>query len=390
MGYNSYKLLLPPIAPFPPHCCWTSCICRISTLTVSKPMFLTSNVKDVPCAAFPPQQEAQGVPRALTKPLRVSIAAERDCQILHGVMEHPTPSGEGIASESLLLSPPPQHAVFPPSLHLPILGWHGDRLGGIARGHLTSLAGRDQKRSSRLSGCEGLQEVIWSFCLPRAGRWWHSWQVLVQPVPKNLHRIPRHFVPQHLQPNAGVPLVLALSSANLETRLSIFFFSSCLNGLMFPTPSENPEQSQDISPSQRFFPVAIALTTKWPAIFFLKNFRLIWQSMTAFPPETRFQGQNSCCLKRSLCFPWHPNCNSPKGLQVPTAVGIKSQLRPAPPLFQQPHTFGMRLNQYKNKTILSLPGKGGGSSPEKAALYSSQDMYTFASTVEMLHRHNWH
>lgn len=86
----------------------------------------------------------------------------------------------------------------------------------------------------------------------------------------------------------------------------------------------------------------------------------LWQSMTVFLPETRFQGQNSYCLQRSQCFPWHPNCNSPKGLPAPTPVDIKSQCRPAPPLFQQPHTLGMRLSQCKTKTVLLLPGKGGG------------------------------
>lgn len=102
--------------------------------------------------------------------------------------------------------------------------------------------------------------------------------------------------------------------------------------------------------------------------------QLLWQSMTVFPPETRFQGQNSYCLQRSQCFPWYPNCNSPKGLPVPTALGSKSQCRPAPPVFQLPHALGMRLNQYKTKTVLSLPVKGGGTFPEKAALYSSQDI----------------
>ena len=139
MGYNSYKLLLPPIVPFPPRCCWTSCICRISTLTVSKPMFLASNVKDVPCAAFPPQQGVQGVPQALRKPLRGPVAAGWDCQILHRVMEHPTTQGERADTESLLHSPPPRHTAFPPILRPPILGRHSDRLRGIARGHLALL-----------------------------------------------------------------------------------------------------------------------------------------------------------------------------------------------------------------------------------------------------------
>jgi len=34
----------------------------------------------------------------------------------------------------------------------------------------------------------------------------------------------------------------------------------------------------------------------------------------------------------------------------------------------------MRLKQYKNKTVLSLPGKRKGTFPERAAFRSSQDM----------------
>ena len=74
----------------------------------------------------------------------------------HRVMEHPTPQGKGPCEtwwESLLHSLPPQHAAFPPVLHPPILGRHSDRLGGIGRGLLISLSGRDRKRSSCLSTC---------------------------------------------------------------------------------------------------------------------------------------------------------------------------------------------------------------------------------------------
>lgn len=140
-------------------------------------------------------------------------------------MEHPTLQGKGADSESFLHSPPPQHTACPPILRPPILGWDSDRLGGIVKGHIISLAGRDQKRSSHLSGWEGSQEVISSACPGRdaddaSGRCLSN---------QFLHHIPRLFVPQHLQSSAGVPLLLPLSSANVETRLSIFFFSWCLN-----------------------------------------------------------------------------------------------------------------------------------------------------------------
>lgn len=85
-------------------------------------MFLASNMKHVPRAAFPPQEGVQGVPQAVKKPLKGLTAAGWDCQILHRVMEHPTPQGEGADSESLLHSPPPQHAAFRAILRPPILG----------------------------------------------------------------------------------------------------------------------------------------------------------------------------------------------------------------------------------------------------------------------------
>lgn len=42
----------------------------------------------------------------------------------------------------------PQHAAFPLILHPAILRTYSDSLGGTAGGHLFSLAGRDQKKSS--------------------------------------------------------------------------------------------------------------------------------------------------------------------------------------------------------------------------------------------------
>lgn len=224
MGYNSYK------SP--------SCFFRLYLPS------LPTAARHVVFAGFPPLQSQSPRsspatwrmylvlhflhsrdPQALRKPLRGPIAADTGLSDTAQGDGAPNPAGQRSWLWVIPALPTTTTHSMPSHLaptHPRMRQWQ---------------AGKDCKRPYHLFGWERSEEVISSLwlggiarghlvCLPRQDADDVSGRCLSNQF---LHHIPRHFVPQHLQSSAGVPLLLPLSSANVETRLSIFFSSWCLN-----------------------------------------------------------------------------------------------------------------------------------------------------------------
>lgn len=290
----------------------------------------------------------------------------------------------------------PQHHKTKGSSHpvSPILEWHSDQLGGNARGHF-------------ISSCSGQAAD------DTPGSWLFK-QSLKNPTTSP--GILSHSIYSSVQECHYFLLY------PLQASLSISFFSWHL--YEFPHPFRKPEQSQGIAPSQRFFLVAVVLTTKCPGVLFLKNVRLLlsawfifylgasdshsltlllfradirsirastkspWQSMTAFLPETTFQEQNFYLFKGVSAS--HDTQTAARvtswlsrGNQFPVlwALGGNADLSLLPSSI---HTLlGWGWTKQQNHVL--VPQERRRHFPRK-----SNKIYTFASTTEELHKHNWH
>lgn len=202
--------------------------------------------------------------------------------------------------------------------------------------------------------------------------------MLVQEVLKNPHQIPRHFS-QLLQPStlcSASQIIYLLFHLAFELISSLF--QKNLKALHLP---------------KDFFPVAIALTTKWPRILFLKTFRLLlstwfiylcwfkWFTQPHLAPikswyqehqslhlaplaehdsistRNHISGTKLLPLQRSQCFPWHSNCSNPKRLPIPSSVGIRGQCSTVPTPLSIHTPSGWGWTNTTTEPYTSSPGK---------------------------------
>lgn len=169
---------------------------------------------------------------------------------------------EGASSESLLHSLPPQHETFPPILHSNNPGcWNGS-LWGIRKGHLRSLAWRDHKRSYYLSASpeQDADAAADKFLS-------NEFLKTSATSPGMSHNISTSL---HVSLLSVKTITSCAISSKHKNRFSVFF-SSWFFYVVFLTTLVTSQKHQDISSSQRFFPVTIAVISKHSWSTFLKK-----------------------------------------------------------------------------------------------------------------------